>query len=246
MGGKARHHGFVGKDEISQQKGEGVDPKAVDDDIGRVQHLRRGPKGQTQRHQGKGPQPPAEPVETACFKPAQQRQRHGKDPKHLGKPQNTAAGHRHDEPKHRGRQRRQGVEGPGQSHVEVTQYPLKDQQPQRRGNQQFFGAAGGKGFWAAPFQLQPGADAGYHKQQHHEPGVEKILHCVLRLCRGEGPHHPGGDDAIVHVDNVIENHQQNGGPAEIVQIMPAHAFPAFAKDFNTFYHGPKAASTNQM
>ena len=81
MGGKARHHGFVGKDEISQQKGEGVDPKAVDDDIGRVQHLRRGPKGQTQRHQGKGPQPPAEPVETACFKPAQQRQRHGKDPK---------------------------------------------------------------------------------------------------------------------------------------------------------------------
>ena len=120
----------------------------------------------------------------------------------------------------------------GDDGVEVAGHPLEDEKADGAGNQQLTGAgaeplaAGGAGFAAAGIfrnliQSITGTDAGQKEEQRHEPGVEDIHHHVLILLdvgiRAETADAAEDTFIIVKVDDVVEEHQENGHPAQIVE-----------------------------
>ena len=71
-------------------------------------------------------------------------------------------------------------------------------------------------------QIESCAHTGDHKQQQHKPGVNKILIGILIPLLRNRPNHPEYLNAIEHIYHMIDNHQDDRDPSDIVKVVFSH------------------------
>lgn len=81
-------------------------------------------------------------------------------------------------------------------------------------------------------QIKSRAHAGDNKQQQHKPGVDNVLKDVLIPHFRNRPDHAENLNAIEHVNHMINSHQNNGDPSDIVDVGFSHKSPTFAMILN--------------
>ena len=70
------------------------------------------------------------------------------------------------------------------------------------------------------FEIIAGADAGYYKEQEHEPGIDDVLEDIvildIKVCDLAG--HAHYSLPVIHVDNMINNDQNDRDPSQVVNV----------------------------
>ena len=107
--------------------------------------------------------------------------------------------------------------------VEVADHPVENEKADGRRNQQFAGAVLQPGFSVGFLQGIAGARSGEQEQQGHEPGIQDVHDDVLVLRSvtetADTSEYPF---VVVEVDDVVQQHQQDRHPAQIVYPVLSH------------------------
>ena len=82
-----------------------------------------------------------------------------------------------------------------------------------------------------PVQIIFCAHAADNKQDDHKPGVQHILDCILVAYCCDGADNTFRYDSVKHVNHMINDHQYNSSPANIVYEMFPHLSVLSKYDF---------------
>ena len=81
-------------------------------------------------------------------------------------------------------------------------------------------------------ETEPCTHAGDNKQKQHKPRVNKILIGILIPHFRYGSNHAEGNDAVEHVNHMVNHHQDDGDPSDVVNVGLSHICTTFAIYFN--------------
>ena len=129
-------------------------------------------------------------------------------------------------------------------HVKVTQDPLEHKQTNGGRNQQFSRSSRNELLHGVVLQIVSGAHARHNKQDYHEPRIQEILQRILILHFVKRADDACIYHAVVHIDDMVQHHQKNRNPANIIYIILSHTFPTFATIFNILYKIGETITTN--
>ena len=214
------HKFLVGEDKVAQKEAEAVKPYPVHDDHGGIQNFGSAPQGKDQQDKGPGREFPTEGVQPVFLSFSHQEKRRGIDPAKLDEPQNAgAAGNEDEVPDKKGETVKDTA---GNAHADIALDPLEDEEAKGGGNQQLPGPGTQVFLPGVAFQVQPGGNAGHHKEQRHKPGIDDIWKGILILYRAEGPKPQLRLYGTIEKNHVIKDHQNHSRPADIVYVASAH------------------------
>ena len=157
----------------------------------------------------------------------------------MDKPKDSAprSDHNQEYDRLRNAGRRKFCKRAAERQAHITLNKLKHEQADRRRHQELPRPAPDKFSVSMPVQVKPGAHSCCQIQHRHEPRIDKILKDVIVLdaqaCDlSESPQYPL---RIVHIKHMINDHDHNGDPSDIVQVIFSHTFPTFAIKHNISY-----------
>ena len=140
----------------------------------------------------------------------------------MDEPQRPDTGNRHNEIQNGAGDSAHIRKGAAGSHIEIACDPLEHQKPEGGGHQQLAGAGADELLVGLLFQCIAGADARHDKEQHHEPGVDKIQRGILILDVVKSADAAQNAGGVEYIEYVIDQYQQHSAPADVVQIGFSH------------------------
>ena len=81
-------------------------------------------------------------------------------------------------------------------------------------------------------QIKLGTHPADDKQNDHEPWIKQIQYGVLSMKGRHRTHYALRNDAVKHVNYMIDHNRCNRYPPDIVYVMLSHTSPTFAMIFN--------------
>ena len=119
-----------------------------------------------------------------------------------------------------------------QTHITLNE--LKREEADRRRHQEPARPAPDKFSVRMPVQVKSGAHSCCQIQYRHEPRIDKILKDVIildaQVC--DLSKTPQYTFRVVHIKHMVDHHDHNCDPSDIIQVIFSHMFSTFAINHN--------------